>query len=308
MSTPTTSATCGASAKATDPVPQPASSATSLPVNGPSRRRRRVGEIGGALLLEGEPEIDAHDPASSRASVARELEGVLARRDRPRCPLLVDGVEDTSDLGAGLDPQLVAAHERRRGIGATRSLHDSDELLRADERQRVERPWLRLTAEAVDCARRWVVGLPRAPECARVALELVRDGKPSEVLAEGDHESEVGIVERVEALVESAAERLEQADLVQAPVSRRGQSFAAPTARARRQVSSRTVPTRAGATPYARPSGTRARPRSAPRAGVEAGRRRRWCPSPPERRRPASRPDRRGGRTERPSRRSRRSR
>ena len=175
MSTPTTSATCGASANATEPVPQPASSAASSPVNGPSRRCRRVGEIGCALLLEREPEIDAHDPASSRASVASEREGLLARRDRPRCPLLVDGVEDTSDLGAGLDTQLVAAHERRRGIGATRSLHDSDELLRADECQRVERPRLRLTAEAVDRARRRVVGLPRAPERARVALELVRD-------------------------------------------------------------------------------------------------------------------------------------
>ena len=225
MSTPTTSATCGASAKATDPVPQPASSAASSPLNGASRRCRRVGEIGCALLLEGKPEIDAHDPATSRAERPSEREGVLARRDRPRCPLLVDGVEDTSDLGAGLDSQLVAAHERRLGIGATRSLHDSDELLRADECQRVERPRLRLAAEAVDCARRWVVGLPRAPECARVALELVRDGEPSEVLAEGDDESEVGIVERVEALVESAAERLEQADLVQAPVPRCGQSL-----------------------------------------------------------------------------------
>ena len=40
-----------------------------------------------------------------------------------------------------------------------------------------------------------------------------------------DDESEVGVVERVEALVEGAAERLEQADVVQAPISRRGQAF-----------------------------------------------------------------------------------
>ncbi len=101
-----------------------------------------VGEIRRALLLQREPKVDAH--ASSPRERARELERLLARRDRPRCPLLVDDVEDTSDLGAGLETELVATHERRGRIGAPRGLDDAHELLRADVGERVERPRLRL--------------------------------------------------------------------------------------------------------------------------------------------------------------------
>src|SRR3972149_81868 len=84
-------------------------------------------------------------PAATRHSCvpflrerARERERLLARRDRPRCPLLVDGREgtpapglgappgcpllvdereDTPELGAGRRAELVPAHERLCRVG-----------------------------------------------------------------------------------------------------------------------------------------------------------------------------------------------
>ena len=82
MSTPTTSATCGASAKAIEPVPQPASSAASFPVNGPSSRRSALGEIGAALVLQREPQLDAHDVVR-RAARARARAPRRASRSSP---------------------------------------------------------------------------------------------------------------------------------------------------------------------------------------------------------------------------------
>jgi hypothetical protein len=62
-------------------------------------------------------------------------------------------LEDTSDLGTGLEAELVSAHERCRRVRAPRRLDEIHELRRTDIRERVERPRLRLTTESVNGAR-----------------------------------------------------------------------------------------------------------------------------------------------------------
>ncbi len=126
-------------------------------------------------------------------------------------------VEDTSDRGAGIETELVAADERRRRIGEPRRLDDADELLRADERERIERPRLRARAgsggsrEATDPP----VGAHGAARL-RSASARSRSAGCARCLAEDDDEPEVRVVERVEPVVERAAERREQADVVRA--------------------------------------------------------------------------------------------
>ena len=109
-------------------------------------------EVVASPLLESEPQLDAH-AASSVGEPARERERVVARRDRPRCPFLLDDGEDTSDLRARLETQLVATDERSRRIGETSRLDDADELERTDERERVEGPRLGVAPEPMDRAR-----------------------------------------------------------------------------------------------------------------------------------------------------------
>ncbi len=70
-------------------------------------------EVVASPLLEREPQLDAH-ALVLRRELARERERLVARRDRPRCPFLVDDGEDTPDLRAGLETELVATDERRR--------------------------------------------------------------------------------------------------------------------------------------------------------------------------------------------------
>jgi hypothetical protein len=61
-------------------------------------------------------------------------------------------------------------------------------------------------------------GVRARRERGRVPLQVLRDRKAREVLAEDRHEPEVGVVERVEALVENAPERLEQPDVLEPAV------------------------------------------------------------------------------------------
>jgi hypothetical protein len=68
-------------------------------------------------------------------------------------------------------------------------------------------------------ARRRVLRLARATERRGVALELIGDRKAHKVLAEDRHEAEVGVVQRVEALIEDATEWLEQADVLEPPIA-----------------------------------------------------------------------------------------
>ena len=199
MSTPTTSATYGASAKASEPVPHPASSAASVPVNGPSRRRTRSARSALRLLLQREPQLDAHvvasRAASSRASASASsrVEIVPAARSSSMASRI------RPIAGPGSRPELVSANERRRRIGAPSRL---DDARRAPARRRTRArraPTAPSSTKAVDRARRRILGPARPPKRRRVALQLVRDRKPREGVAEDDHEPEVGIVERVEA-------------------------------------------------------------------------------------------------------------
>src|SRR5207247_6665721 len=59
------------------------------------------------------------------------------------------------------------------------------------------------------------------------ALPLVRDREAAQLRPERDCEAKVGRVERLEevAALERAAERCEQADLVEAPEARRGEAL-----------------------------------------------------------------------------------
>ncbi len=91
----------------------------------------------------------------------------------------------------------------------------------------------------MDGARRGILGAARPAQRCRVALELVRDRQSREVLAEHDHEPEVGVVERVQPLVELASERREQADARRADGSRSLRAARAPRGSARRPAPSR---------------------------------------------------------------------
>ncbi len=98
----------------------PSRARRSEPENGPSSRRTRSDEVGRSLLLEREPRA-RRSRRSLRSEAACESERLLARRDRPRCPLLVDGREDTPDLGAGREVRArLRARAARRARRAAR--------------------------------------------------------------------------------------------------------------------------------------------------------------------------------------------
>ena len=123
----------------------------SFPVNGPRSRRSAARDQQLRCSCSASLQLDAHVAASALASDARELERFLARRDRPGCPFLVDDVEDTSDRGAGIETELVAADERRRRIGEPRRLDHADELRRADEARAHRAPTARCSRR-----KRWI--------------------------------------------------------------------------------------------------------------------------------------------------------
>jgi hypothetical protein len=150
VSTPTTPDTSGARANCDRAGAGPGIEGDLVAREGAEQTPHSLREIGGTLVLEREPQVDAQCHLLLARELARKRECLLARRDRPRCPLLVDDVEDTSDLGTGLEPELVAADERRGRVGLPRRLHCADELLRSDVCERVEGPRLRLPTEAVN--------------------------------------------------------------------------------------------------------------------------------------------------------------
>ena len=148
----------------------------------------------------------------------------LARRDRPRCPLLVDGVEDTSDRGAGLDPELVPADERRGRLGEPCGLHDAVQLRGAEVRERIERPGLGRAPESVDRSRGEISrpserdGGRSSSGGARWRSEAVRRLSPKTTTRRKSGWSRAS-----SRSLSPPPERLEQTDLVQAPESRRRQ-------------------------------------------------------------------------------------
>ena len=228
---PTTSATCCASAKAREPVPQPASRAASFPENGAEEPPDTLREIGTSPLLQCEPQLDAHGAASSSMSrqLARERERFVARRDRPRAALL-DGVEDTPIAGP-VETELVAADERYGRIRMSRGLDDTDELRNPDERKRVDCPRLGCTAKAVDRARRRVVGF-RALRSARATLQLFEIGSRRREAPEDGDEPEVGVVEAHRGARRAVRRRREETHLVEAAIPGCREPLEPPRARA----------------------------------------------------------------------------
>src|SRR5262249_60856019 len=122
--------------------------------NAPSRRRR----------------------SSSRLLPSRELECLLACRNRADGALLGDLLQEASDLGPGRQAQLVPADERLVEVGGACVLDRRRELSCADEGEHVECPGLRGAPKAVDRAGGAVRGTLRAEEDARVAAGGRRGG------------------------------------------------------------------------------------------------------------------------------------
>ena len=133
--------------------------------------------------------------------------------------------EDTSDLGAGWDAELVSPYERLRRIGVARGLDEPRELRRAHERERVECPRLGAATEAVDPAGRGVLRRPCAQERLRVAAKAVRDRELHEAVSKDGDETEARIVERLDWTVQPTPQGLEEPDLVQTSVSGRGEAL-----------------------------------------------------------------------------------
>ncbi|MGZ4398098.1 MAG: hypothetical protein ACXVZ1_06730 [Gaiellaceae bacterium] len=157
---------------------------------------------------------------------AHQIERLLARPDRARSALLVDPLEQLRDLGPGRETQLVTSQQRLGGVAATRRQNVVRELGSAEQRQGVDRPWLRPPAEAVQRARRCVHRRLGSCHGPRIALQLVRDRQLREALAEDGDEQQLGRgsfdVEAVEPR-DGASERCEQPELVESPVARRAQ-------------------------------------------------------------------------------------
>ncbi len=190
------------------------------PREGPQESAHAVAELARALFLERESQLDAHERPSLSERL-REREGFLAGGDRSGCALLVDDGEDTSDLRAGRQTELVPSHERLGRIGPASLLDFPRELGRTDERERIERPRLRRATKAMDRTRRLVLGPACTQQRCGISAEIPRDGERTKPLAKDDDEPEVRIVQRVERSVERPAERLEQPELREAAEARR---------------------------------------------------------------------------------------
>jgi hypothetical protein len=78
------------------------------------------------------------------------VEGLLPGGDRTGGPFLLDLGEQAADLRTGWKIELVAAEQRLGGVVAARPLDCGRELGRTGEGERLERPRLDGTAEAVD--------------------------------------------------------------------------------------------------------------------------------------------------------------
>src|SRR5919201_2828946 len=211
-STPTTSRTCGASANASAPEPVPESSARSSPL-GATKRTTRCSSSAARASCNAATRSAVFANRSRVASCI--VERLLLRDDRTGRAFFLDRGEQPADLRPGRQPELVSAQERLVRVAHARLQDGGRELLRADERERLERPRLGDAAESEDPARRvvgWALGREQA---ARVPAELVRHGKPPRPLAKDRHQAVVGRVETVEPLVDPAAERLEYAEHVE---------------------------------------------------------------------------------------------
>src|SRR4051795_7058727 len=210
-STATTSRTWRASANASAPAPLPESSARSSPLGAANRTTFASSSAARASCSAA---IRSAVLANRSCVASCIVERLLPRGDRTGGPLLLDLGQETADLGPRGEVELVAAQQGLGGIPLARPLDRGAQLRRSGIRERLECPRLGCAAEAVDRAR-IVAGAPGPQQRGGVAPELVRDGEGAEVLAEDRDQPGVGRVPAVETVVDRAAERLEQPELVE---------------------------------------------------------------------------------------------
>src|SRR5205814_573221 len=148
-------------------------------------------------------------------------ERLLSGRNRACSALLGELVEQAADLGAGRQSELVTPKKRLGGLPLPGRDDLSGECVRVEERERLERPGLSRTAEAVELAIRAVPWCLGGEQLAREPPRRVRDRKAPQVLTERDHEVVVRVVRPCHALepVDRAAERREEAQLFDASES-----------------------------------------------------------------------------------------
>src|ERR671935_81540 len=217
-STPTTSRTCGASANASAPEPVPESSARSSPL-GATKRTTRCSSSAARASCN----------AATRSAVFANrfrvasciVEGLLLRGDRPRRALLLDLREQPADLRPRRQAQLVSAQEGLVRVARPRLEQCAGERLRTDKRERVERPRLGRAAKAKDLTLRVVRRRLCCEQAPRVSAQLVRDRETAYALAERGHQPVVGRVDAIEPVLDPPTERVQQTEVVQAPVATR---------------------------------------------------------------------------------------
>src|SRR6266852_5435099 len=93
-----------------------------------------------------------------------KLERLLSGRDRAGRPLLGDQLQQLADLRPRREPELVAVDERLCRIARLRFAQRVGQVEAIVEGERLERPRLRLAAEAVERAGRSVGGRRAAQE------------------------------------------------------------------------------------------------------------------------------------------------
>src|SRR5215211_2386097 len=213
-STATTSRTCGASASARAPAPAALSSTRSSPSS--SAKRTTFASSSAARASWSAATRSAVLPNRSCAASCI-VERLLLRSDRTRRPLLLDLREQAADLRPRRQAELVAAQQGLCKVVSPRRLDDVAQLGRAHERERLLSPGLGRTAEAVDGAR--IRLRPLGPQQRRgEAAQVVRDGEAPQPLAEDGDEPVARRVPAVDPRVHVSAQRLQQPDLVEAPI------------------------------------------------------------------------------------------
>ena len=184
-----------------------------------SLARELVGALAPASCREQRQRVtlrSGHDPASRRASSSASSRVVIV--PAARSSSITSSSPPTS--GPGGSPSSSPRTSGSSGSLAARASTASPSSSRAEERERLERPGLGRAAEAVDRARRVVRGRlgPRAA-CARTAAARSRSAGARASVAEDRDEPELGrvVAPAVAELVERAAERREQPELVEPP-------------------------------------------------------------------------------------------
>src|SRR5690242_5460838 len=150
MSTPTTSRTCGASAKASAPEPVPESRARSSPDGATKRRMSFSSEAARASCSS---PIRSAVLANRSCVASCIVERLLLRGDRTHGPFLRDLRQQSPDLRARRETELVAADQRLGRLEAAGLGNRLRQVTGPQKRERVERPRLGRAPEAMDRAR-----------------------------------------------------------------------------------------------------------------------------------------------------------